>query len=195
LKALEPRNPAPRPPVGADEVARLTPGVPSAATAAPNSGKPPPAPPATPPASPNVRTDETEPPTFQALSNWSRLTISRRGSPSRTLTREEANDLNLNTLLGSAAIAAVGPKPLVGAPEWKATLERSNGEVLAVFEVASTQVRWREGKTPPATGVPSGLALAGLREALAEAMQSPAAAAAQPPAAPPSPQPAPSARP
>jgi hypothetical protein len=131
-----------------------------------------------------VRTDETEPPNFQALANWSRLTISRRGGPSRTLTREEANDLNLNALLGSAAIAAVGPKPLAGTPEWKATLERANGDVLAVFEVASTQVRWREGKTPPATGVPSGLALAGLREALAEAMRPPAPAAPRGAAAP-----------
>jgi len=116
----------------------------------------------------NLRTDDTEPPTFAALSQWTRLTISRRGGPGRTVQRADAPDLI--SLLGSAAIAAVGPKPLAGAPDWRITLERNN-EVLAVLEVASTQVRWREGHAPPATGVPSGLALAGLRVALSEAIQ------------------------
>jgi hypothetical protein len=118
--------------------------------------------------SPSVRTEATEPPTFSALSQWSRMTITRRGGESRSLQRAEGRDLN--ALLGSAAISAVGPQPLRGAPEYRVTLER-NGEVLAVFDVASNQVRWREGKSPAATGVPSAPALSALREALRETVQ------------------------
>ena len=96
------------------------------------------------------------------------MTIARRGGESRTVQRAEARDLN--ALLGSAAISAVGSQPLRGTPEYRVTLERG-GEVLAVFEVAPTQVRWREGKTPSATGVPSAPALAALREALRSTVQ------------------------
>jgi len=131
---------------------------------------------------PSVRTEATDPPTFAALSQWSRITITRRGGETRTLQRDEARDLN--ALLGSAAISAVGPQPLSGTPEYRITLER-NREVLAVFEVAPTQVRWREGKTPSATGVPSAPALAALRTALRDAVQEPLANAVPAAAAPP----------
>lgn len=118
--------------------------------------------------SPSVRTDATEPPSFAALSQWTRITIAQRGGPSRSLTRDEARELN--GLLGSAALSAVGAQPLAAAPEWRITLERK-AETLAVFEIARGQVRWREGKEPPATGVPSAPALAALREALRTAVQ------------------------
>ncbi|MDM0105196.1 sigma-70 family RNA polymerase sigma factor [Variovorax sp. J22R24] len=130
-------------------------GAPAAARVAPPSSR---------------RTEATEPPTFAALSQWSRITITRRGGESRTFQRAEARDLN--ALLGSAAISAVGAQPLSGTPEYRVTLERDR-EVLAVFEVAPTQVRWREGKTPSATGVPSAPALAALRAALRDAVQEP----------------------
>lgn len=135
---------------------------PSVTSAAPGTVRP-----ATPA---SVRTDETEPPTFEPLSRWTRLTISRRGGDSRSLARADARELN--ALLGSAALSAVGPRPLAAAPEWRVALER-NGETLAVFEIAGAQVRWREGKAPPATGVPSAPALAALRDALREAQQQP----------------------
>jgi hypothetical protein len=131
------------------------------------------------PASPNVRTEATEPPTFAALSQWNRITIAQRGGASRSLSRAEA--LDLNALLGSAAITAVGGQPLASTPEWRISLERNN-EVLAVFEVARSQVRWREGRAPPATGAPSAPALAALNEALRNAVQAPEAG--PPPAAP-----------
>ncbi|MDM0077311.1 sigma-70 family RNA polymerase sigma factor [Variovorax sp. J2P1-59] len=144
---------------------------------------PPTAPPAAPPAGgapgaarvappPAVRTEATDPPTFAALSQWNRITITRRNGESRTLPRAEARDLN--ALLGSAAISAVGSQPLSGTPEYRITLQRDR-EVLAVFEVAPKQVRWREGKTPSATGVPSAPALAALRDALRDAVQEPPA--------------------
>lgn len=133
------------------------------------------------PASPTVRTEATEPPTFAALSQWNRITIAQRGGASRSLSRAEA--LELNALLGSAAIAAVGGQPLASTPEWRISLER-NGDVLAVFEVARGQVRWREGRALPATGAPSAPALAALNEALRNAVQAPEAAA-QPEAGPP----------
>lgn len=124
--------------------------------------------------SPTVRTDETDPPTFAALSTWTRITINRRGGESRSLSRAEARELN--ALLGSAALSAVGPRPLGSTPEWRVSLERG-AEPLAVFEIAGSQVRWREGKTPAGTGVPSGPALAALREALQVAVQPPPEAA------------------
>lgn len=126
------------------------------------------------PASPSARTESTEPPTFAALSQWNRITIAQRGGASRSLSRAEA--LDLHALLGSAAISAVGGQPLAGTPEWRVSLER-NGEVLAVLEVARGQVRWREGRAPPATGAPSAPSLAALNEALRNAVQSPEAAA------------------
>lgn len=119
---------------------------------------------------PAVRTADTEPPTFAALSQWNRITIAQRGGATRSLSRAEAADLN--ALLGSAAISAVRGDPLAGTPEWRITLER-NSDVLAVLEVARSQVRWREGREPPATGAPSAAALAALRNALLDAVAPP----------------------
>ncbi len=116
---------------------------------------------------PAVRTAATEPPTFTALSQWNRITIAQRGGATRSLSRAEAAELN--ALLGSAAISAVRGDPLAGTPEWRITLERNN-DVLAVLEVARSQVRWREGRELPATGAPSAAALAALRNALRDAV-------------------------
>jgi hypothetical protein len=144
------------------------------------------------PAAPSTRTEASEPPTFAALSQWNRLTISRRGGETRSVSRAEAGELS--ALLGSAALSAAGAQPLTASPEWRVTLER-NGNVLAVFEVAAAQVRWREGPTPPATGMPSAPALSALREALRTAVQKqeapPAPNAVQPEPAPPSATPTP----
>lgn len=136
-----------------------------------------PAPPAASAASPSVRTDETEPPTFDALGQWNRITISKRGGESRSLPRDEAREIS--ALLGSAALSAVGPRPLKGTPEWRVTLERG-AEVLAVFEVSGPQVRWREGRTPSATGTPSAGALSALRDALGYAVQEPQPVSGEP---------------
>ncbi|WP_431274023.1 hypothetical protein ACQ858_18290 [Variovorax ureilyticus] len=136
-----------------------------------------PTPPAGPAASPSVRTDETEPPTFDALGQWTRITISKRGGESRSLPRAEAREIS--ALLGSAALSAVGPRPLKGTPEWRVTLERGT-EVLAVFEVSGPQVRWREGRTPSATGAPSAGALSALRDALGHAVQEPQPVSGEP---------------
>lgn len=180
---LPPTKPAPVPP--SNTVARLVlpdspPGTPpkGAETSAPrpaDAPPPPAAPAASRPSSSSVRTEATDPPTFAALSQWSRITISRRGGESHSFSREEARDLN--ALLGSAAISAVGAQTLKAAPEWRVSLERK-GEVLAVFEIAGSQVRWREGKTPPATGMPSSPSLSALRDALSHAVQQPEASAA-----------------
>jgi hypothetical protein len=136
-----------------------------------------PAPPAAPAASSSVRTDETEPPTFEALGKWSQITISKRGGESRSLPRADAREIS--ALMGSAALSAVGPQPLKGTPEWRVTLERG-AEVLAVFEVSGPQVRWREGRTPAATGMPSAGALSALRDALGHAVQQPQPAPGEP---------------
>ncbi|SEA75446.1 hypothetical protein [Variovorax sp. YR216] len=132
-----------------------------------------PAMPPAPAASSSVRTDETEPPTFDALAQWNRITISKRGGESRSLPRAEAREVS--ALMASAALSAVGPRPLKGAPEWRVTLERG-AEVLAVFEVSGPQVRWREGRTPAATGTPSAGSLSALRNTLERAVQEPQAA-------------------
>ncbi|MDR6538781.1 hypothetical protein [Variovorax soli] len=123
-------------------------------------------------AAPPAPAGAPEPPSFSALSQWSRITITQRGGASRTLSRSEAQDLN--ALLGSAAISAAGTQPLAGAPEWRVTLERSNGDVMATFELGSSQVRWREGRRGAATGTPSAASLAALREALRHAVEPPA---------------------
>ncbi len=137
-------------------------------------------------AAPPAPTGSPEPPSFSALSQWSRLTITQRGGASRSLSRSEAQDLN--ALLGSAAISAVGAQPLAGTPEWRVTLERSNGNVMATFELGRSQVRWREGRGAAATGTPSPGSVAALREALQKAVeqpQQPAGSGTVPPAAPP----------
>ncbi|AMM25276.1 hypothetical protein [Variovorax sp. PAMC 28711] len=121
------------------------------------------------PSASSERTDAMDPPTFAALSQWTRLTIAQSGGESRSVSRAEARELL--PLLGSAAISAVEARRLSGRAEWRLTLER-NGKVLAVFEIASDQVRWREGNTPSATGRPSAGALEALRHAL-EALMAP----------------------
>jgi hypothetical protein len=140
------------------------------AAAPPGEPVPPPAA-AAPPAS-------TAPPSFSALSQWSRLTITQRGGTSHTLSRSEAQELS--ALLGSAAISAMGAQPLAGAPEWRVTLERSNGDALATFELGRGQVRWREGRGAAVTGTPSPGAVAALREALQKAVEQPVQPASPP---------------
>ncbi|WP_213957368.1 hypothetical protein [Variovorax sp. dw_954] len=152
------------------------------------------------PSSP-VRTEAGEPPTFAALGQWTRMTVIGPHGESRTYTRGEAGELG--TLMGSAALAAVGPQPLRNKVEWRVMLER-NGKPLAQFELARGEVRWREGGSAPATGQPPEGALDGLREALRDATapappasnQSAPAPATVPPAQPtaPSAQPAQPAR-
>lgn len=129
-------------------------------------------------AAPPAPTGMAEQPSFSALSQWSRLTITQRGGASRSLSRSEAQDLN--ALLGSAAISAVGPQPLAGQPEWRVTLERSNGDVMATFELGRSQVRWREGRGAVATGTPSPGSVAALREALQKAVEKPVQPASPP---------------
>jgi len=128
-------------------------------------------------ASSSVRSDETEPPTFEALGKWNRITISKRGGETRSLERSDAREVS--ALMTSAALSAVGPQPFKGPPEYRVTLARG-AEVLAVFEVSGPQVRWQEGKTPAATGRPSGGSISALREALGHAVQEPQAAGGEP---------------
>ncbi|MBB3179734.1 hypothetical protein [Variovorax sp. Sphag1AA] len=135
-------------------------------------------------------TAEIELPTFDALGKWNRMTISKRGGESRSLARAEAGDVS--PLLNSAALSAVGPQPFKGTPEWRVTLERGP-EVLAVLEVSGSQIRWREGHVPAATGVPSAGAISALRDALGHAVQQPKAAPSEPPMEPPGEQPSESA--
>jgi hypothetical protein len=165
--------------------------------AAAPAAEPAPAPAAAPPAAaPPPPSASPALPTFSALSQWSRITITQRGGASRTLSRAEAQDLN--ALLGSAAISAIGSQPLAGTPEWRVTLERSNGDVMATFELGRNQVRWREGRGAAATGMPSASSLAALREALQHAVEPPAQPSSPPqwrfkPQPPAEPEPAPAA--
>jgi hypothetical protein len=161
-----PRGPATLPSIDERAPAQVAPGV--AAALPPDLARKP---------SPTVRTDETDPPTFEALGRWNRITISKRGGESRSLERADAREVS--ALMTSAALSAVGPQPLKGTPEWRVTLERG-AEVLAVFEVSGPQVRWREGRTPAATGRPSAGSLSALREALGRAVQESQAAQGEP---------------
>jgi hypothetical protein len=129
-------------------------------------------------AAPPASTAPPAPPSFSALSQWSRLTITQRGGASHTVSRSEAQELS--ALLGSAAISAVGGQPLAGAPEWRVTLERSNGDVLATFELGRSQVRWREGRAAVTTGTPSPGSVAALRGALQRAVEQPPQSASPP---------------
>ena len=97
------------------------------------------------------------------------MTILRTDGSSRNLAREETGELA--QLLGSAALAAVGPRPLPGGVEYRVVLERANGDQLAVLDIAGNWVRWREGKLPAGTGAPGAGALAALREALRDALE------------------------
>lgn len=101
-------------------------------------------------------------PTFNALSQWTQLRITH-GGDSRVVPRAEAPELG--ALVGSAALAGVGPQPLKGAVDWRIALER-NGEALGVLELAGGQVRWREKGLPAGTGTPGAGALSSLRQAL-----------------------------
>jgi hypothetical protein len=169
---------APPPPVaapsaqaGASKQAMAVPGAPPGA---PAGGAPTAAP------SSSGRTDAAgEPPTFAALGQWTRMTVIDPNGQSRTYARNEAGDLG--TLVGSAALAAVGPQPLHNKVEWRVTLER-NGKPLAQFELARGEVRWREGGSAAVTGQPPEGALDGLREALRDATAAAPAATASPPA-------------
>ncbi|MGJ7496976.1 hypothetical protein ACSFA8_18090 [Variovorax sp. RT4R15] len=125
----------------------------------------------------SVRTEASQPPSFAALSQWTRMTIVPANGPTRSFTRAEARDLG--TLLGSAALSAVSPLPLRSKVEWRVTLER-DGKPLAQFELARGEVRWRESGAPAATGQPPEGALDGLRDALREVTAPPAPAAAVP---------------
>lgn len=124
--------------------------------------------PAAPAAAPAESASESPPPqpTFAALAQWTRMTVTTPGGESRSFTRDEARELG--ALLGSAAITAVSPQPLRNKVEWRVTLER-DGKPLARFELARGEVRWRENGLPPATGLPPEGALDGLRDALREA--------------------------
>ncbi|MBC7394213.1 MAG: hypothetical protein H7340_12850 [Variovorax sp.] len=160
------------PPVGA--ATPVLPGTPGAAAA-------PPARAAKAAPTSTVRSEATDPPTFAALSQWTRLTIAQSAGETRSLSRAEGRELL--PLIGSAAITAVGAQRFVGGAEWRLTFER-DGKVLAVLELAREQVRWREGAAPPATGAPSAGSLAALVRSLAEAVAPAPRADPAPPAAP-----------
>lgn len=120
---------------------------------------------------------------FSSLSRWTELRVANVNGSVRVVPRAEAGDLGL--LMSSAAIMAVGGPPLRSLPEWRVSLER-RGQVLAVLEVARSDVRWTEGGLPPATGRPPAEALDALRGALSQAIKPGGPAKAQPvPAAPP----------
>ncbi|MDM0089519.1 MULTISPECIES: hypothetical protein [unclassified Variovorax] len=106
------------------------------------------------------------PPSFAALSQWTVLHITRPDGETRTLQRAEARELG--ALIGSAALAGVGARPLRAKVDWRLTLDR-NGEALAVLELAGGQVRWREEGVAPGVGSPGAGAMKGLRAALEEA--------------------------
>lgn len=124
-----------------------------------------------------ARTAETPPPTFAALSQWTHLTLTRVGGESRTLPKSEVRELG--ALLGSAALAGVGPEALTGRVDWRIALHR-NSETIARIELTGSQVRWRENGAPPGTGTPPPGALAGLRRMLEAVFEEPAASAGSP---------------
>ncbi|MGJ7490038.1 hypothetical protein [Variovorax sp. ZT4R33] len=135
-------------------------GAAGALRAAPPAAAAAPVPPAPAAAATGPAADAT--PTFNALSQWTQLRVTR-GGDSRVVPRAEAPELG--ALVGSAALAGVGPQPLTGAVDWRIALER-NGEVLGVLELAGGQVRWREKGLPAGTGAPGAGALSSLRQAL-----------------------------
>ena len=198
--APAPRATTPAPPV-ADAPAERRKSVPSPATApnAPPAAQPAPAPEANkqgsdlrqaaPAATPAARGEAMPMSDFSSLSRWTELRVANVNGSVRVVPRAEAGDLGL--LMSSAAIMAVGGPPLRSLPEWRVSLER-RGQVLAVLEVARSDVRWTEGGLPPATGRPPAEALDALRSALSQAIKPGAPAKAQPapsapaaPAAPP----------
>lgn len=116
------------------------------------------------------RVEEPPTPTFSALSQWTRLTITSPAGETRRIARADARELG--PLVGSAALAGVGPQPLPGRVEWRIAFER-NGEQLGLLEVAGSQIRWKEKGIPAGTGAPSASGLASLRQALKEAEAEP----------------------
>ncbi|SFM73480.1 hypothetical protein [Variovorax sp. OV329] len=107
-------------------------------------------------------------PDFASLSRWSEMRVANVNGDVRVVPRSEAGELSL--LMSSAAIMAVGAPPMRALPEWRVSLERK-GQVLAVLEVARSQVRWTEGKLPPSTGTPPIESLDALRAALRQTMR------------------------
>lgn len=126
-----------------------------------------------------ARAEDPPSPTFSALSQWTRLTITSTGGGTRRVARADARELG--PLVGSVALAGVGPQPLSGRVEWRIAFER-NGEQLGLLEVAGSQVRWKENGIPAGTGAPSASGLASLRQALKEAEAEPAKVAEPAPA-------------
>ena len=59
---------------------------------------------------------------------------------------------------------------------YMASTSANDGQMTmtVTFELGRNQVRWREGRVPPATGAPSASSLAALREALQHAVEPPA---------------------
>ena len=127
------------------------------------------------------RVDESVPPTFTALSQWTRLTITSADGETRRIARADARELG--PLVGSTALAGVGPQPLSGRIEWRIAFER-NGEQLGLLEVAGSQIRWKEKGIPAGTGAPPASGLASLRQALKEAEAEQVKAAGPAPVAP-----------
>jgi hypothetical protein len=117
-----------------------------------------------------ARAEAADAPAFDALRQWDRLTITRRGGATRGLLRSEAREID--AWLGPVALSATALEPLDGEPRWRVTLERGS-ETLAVLEVAGARVRWREGRAPATTGAPPAPALSALREALSRAAREP----------------------
>jgi len=155
LRPVTPVAPAAPAPVA---TAKPTLPIDAAATAAP-----------APPSRPGERTDETPPPSFAALSQWTDMRIAYEGR-SRTVPRAKARELGL--LVGSAAIVADGPQRLRARTPWRVTLLRG-GKPLAVLAIAQGQVQWTEGKAPPASGTPPPGSLDALRGALNMALEAP----------------------
>ena len=126
------------------------------------------------PAAAPVRAEDTPPPSFAALAQWTRLTITSAGGETRRVVRADARELG--ALVGSAALAGVGAQTLSGRVDWRIAFER-NGEPLATLEMAGNQIRWKENGVPAGTGAPSASALASLRQALKDAQSAPVNAA------------------
>jgi len=138
---------APPPPATQPEAKRGARQEPAAAAPAPRADVPPPM------------------PDFASLSRWTELRVANVNGDVRMVPRAEAGELGL--LMSSAAIMATGAPPMRTLPEWRVSLERK-GQVLAVLEVARTQVRWTEGHLPATTGIPPIESLDALRAALRE---------------------------
>lgn len=133
-------------------------------------------------------------PDFASLGRWTEMRVANVNGDVRVVPRAEAGELSL--LMSSAAIMAVGAPPMRALPEWRVSLERK-GQVLAVLEVARSQVRWTEGKLPPSTGAPPIESLDALRGALRQAMKAgatPRPEAPMPPVRAPRAEPAPPAK-